>query len=73
MEFQSLNLSEDLKKALQEAGYINAMPVQERVLVEGLQGRDLYVQSQTGTGKTAAYLIIIFERLMLDPDMKRFD
>ena len=70
MEFQSLNLVEDLKKALLEAGYINAMPVQDKVVELGLDGRDLYVQSQTGTGKTAAFLIVIFHRLMTDPALK---
>jgi ATP-dependent RNA helicase RhlB len=70
MEFQSLILDECLKKALAEAGYVNTMPVQARVLEEGLDGRDLYVQSQTGTGKTAAYLIIIFQRLLTDPLLK---
>ncbi|MDR2468320.1 MAG: DEAD/DEAH box helicase [Spirochaetaceae bacterium] len=70
MEFQSLELAEELKKALFEAGYVNAMPVQEKTIELGLDGRDLYVQSQTGTGKTAAFLIIIFHRLMTDPALK---
>ncbi|MDR3301668.1 MAG: DEAD/DEAH box helicase [Spirochaetaceae bacterium] len=70
MEFQTLSLNEDLKKALAEAGYVSAMPVQAQVLESGLDGRDLYVQSQTGTGKTAAYLIIIMERLLNDPLLK---
>ncbi|MDR2510184.1 MAG: DEAD/DEAH box helicase [Spirochaetaceae bacterium] len=70
MEFQTLNIAEELKKALLEAGYINAMPVQEKVVELGLDGRDLYVQSQTGTGKTAAFLIVIFHRLMTDAALK---
>jgi ATP-dependent RNA helicase RhlB len=69
MEFKSLALPENLKKALGEAGYINAMPVQEKVIELGLDGRDLYVQSQTGTGKTAAFLIVIFHRLLTDPSL----
>jgi ATP-dependent RNA helicase RhlB len=70
MEFEQLPLNDDLKKALAEAGYIDAMPVQEKVIELGLDGRDLYVQSQTGTGKTAAYLLIVFQRLMSDPQLK---
>ncbi|MDR2864617.1 MAG: DEAD/DEAH box helicase [Spirochaetaceae bacterium] len=70
MEFQSLPLDENLKRALAEAGYLNTMPVQEQVLERGLGGQDLYVQSQTGTGKTAAYLIIVFQRLLADPLLK---
>jgi len=45
------------------------MPVQEQVLKNGLEGSDLYVQSQTGTGKTASYLLIVIERLMSDASM----
>jgi ATP-dependent RNA helicase RhlB len=43
------------------------MPVQEQVLANAFGGQDLYVQSQTGTGKTAAFLIVIFQRLLAEP------
>jgi ATP-dependent RNA helicase RhlB len=43
------------------------MPVQEQVLTNAFSGHDLYVQSQTGTGKTAAFLIVIFQRLLSEP------
>jgi ATP-dependent RNA helicase RhlB len=43
------------------------MPVQEEVLSHAFGGQDLYVQSQTGTGKTAAFLIVIFQRLLSEP------
>jgi ATP-dependent RNA helicase RhlB len=46
------------------------MPVQEQVLSSAFGGQDLYVQSQTGTGKTAAYLIVIFQRLLTEPLIK---
>jgi ATP-dependent RNA helicase RhlB len=42
------------------------MPVQEQVLSNAFNGQDLYVQSQTGTGKTAAFLIVIFQRLLTE-------
>ena len=64
MEFSELNLHPDLQKGLTEAGYITCMPVQEQVLNRAFGGQDLYVQSQTGTGKTAAFLIVIFQRLL---------
>ena len=54
----------DLERGLNEAGYITCMPVQEQVLQHAFSGQDLYVQSQTGTGKTAAFLIVIFQRLL---------
>ena len=42
------------------------MPVQEQVLKQAFSGQDLYVQSQTGTGKTAAFLVVIFQRLLTE-------
>jgi ATP-dependent RNA helicase RhlB len=46
------------------------MPVQEQVLANAFGGHDLYVQSQTGTGKTAAFLIVVFQRLLTEPMLK---
>jgi ATP-dependent RNA helicase RhlB len=67
MKFTDFTLDSDLQEGLAEAGYITCMPVQEQVLQNGLDGSDLYVQSQTGTGKTAAYLVTILQRLSSDP------
>jgi ATP-dependent RNA helicase RhlB len=64
MNFTDLNLHPDLERGLNEAGYITCMPVQEQVLEHAFGGQDLYVQSQTGTGKTAAFLVVIFQRLL---------
>jgi len=67
MKFTDFPLDGGLQEGLAEAGYITCMPVQEQVLQNGLEGADLYVQSQTGTGKTAAYLVTILQRLVSDP------
>ncbi|MDR3303473.1 MAG: DEAD/DEAH box helicase [Treponema sp.] len=67
MEFTELNLHPDLQRGIIEADYVTCTPVQEQVLVSAFGGQDLYVQSQTGTGKTAAYLIVIFQRLLNEP------
>ncbi|MDR2803436.1 MAG: DEAD/DEAH box helicase [Treponema sp.] len=67
MDFSTLTLNGDLKKGLAEAGFISAMPVQEQVIANAFSGRDLYVQSQTGTGKTLAYLMVIMQRLIAEP------
>ena len=67
MRFTELNLHPDLERGLKEAGYITCMPVQEQVLQHAFGGQDLYVQSQTGTGKTAAFLVVIFQRLLSEP------
>ncbi|MDR2897257.1 MAG: DEAD/DEAH box helicase [Spirochaetaceae bacterium] len=66
MDFNELELDENLAKGIAEAGYITCTPVQEQVLSAALGGVDLYVQSQTGTGKTAAYLTTILQRLAGD-------
>ncbi|MDR2143700.1 MAG: DEAD/DEAH box helicase [Treponema sp.] len=67
MEFSELQLHQDLLRGIADAGYVNCMPVQEQVLANAFGGQDLYVQSQTGTGKTAAFLIVIFQRLLAEP------
>jgi ATP-dependent RNA helicase RhlB len=67
MEFSTLALHSDLKRGLAEAGFVSAMPVQEQVISSAFSGHDLYVQSQTGTGKTLAYLIVIMQRLISEP------
>jgi ATP-dependent RNA helicase RhlB len=66
MEFSELNLNQDLQRGIAEAGYITCMSVQEQVLTHAFNGQDLYVQSQTGTGKTAAFLVVIFQRLLTE-------
>jgi len=66
MEFKEFNLHPDLQRGIAEAGYIACMPVQEQVLKHAFGGQDLYVQSQTGTGKTAAFLTVIFQRLLTE-------
>jgi ATP-dependent RNA helicase RhlB len=63
MEFDLLNLDNNLLKGIQEAGFKYLTPVQEAALPVTLSGKDAAVQAQTGTGKTAAFLITIFNRL----------
>ncbi|MCL2557666.1 MAG: DEAD/DEAH box helicase [Treponema sp.] len=64
MEFKDFDLHPDLQRGIAEANYVTCMDVQEQVLTHAFGGQDLYVQSQTGTGKTAAFLIVIFQRLL---------
>jgi ATP-dependent RNA helicase RhlB len=63
MQFTELNLNPRLRRAIAERGYEETTDVQARTLAETLQGRDVAVQSQTGTGKTAAFLITLFENM----------
>ena len=64
MDFSEFNLNESLVKGLEKAGYVTCTPVQEQVLNMSQDGSDLYVQSQTGTGKTAAYLVAIIQEML---------
>ncbi|MDR1030836.1 MAG: DEAD/DEAH box helicase [Treponema sp.] len=70
MEFKELNLHPDLQRGITDAEYTVCTSVQEQVLANAFGGQDLYVQSQTGTGKTAAFLIVIFQRLLNEPLLK---
>lgn len=69
MNFSEFNLSPDLMKGLEAAGYEKCTPVQEQVLTCGLSGEDLYVQSQTGTGKTASYLVLMLQQLLTKEEL----
>ncbi len=64
MKFSELPLNEKIRKGLDEAGFIYCTPVQEKTLEKTLKGTDVQVQSQTGTGKTGAFLITIFHLFM---------
>ena len=61
MKFTEFNLHENVLKGIENAGFLEAMPVQEKTILEALQGKDIGVQSQTGSGKTAAFLIPILQ------------
>jgi len=56
----------DLARGVEDAGYVSCMPVQAAVFPHAFEGEDIYAQSQTGTGKTAAFLVSIFQRIMSD-------
>lgn len=68
MNYSELNLHEKVQQGVADAGYVTCTPVQEQVLALALDGSDLYVQSQTGTGKTAAFLVTIFQELLVNPE-----
>jgi ATP-dependent RNA helicase RhlB len=70
MLFNELNLNTKLLRGITERGYTEMTPVQERTLAHTLQGRDVAVQSQTGTGKTAAFLITLYENMISEQTPK---
>ena len=73
-EFAALGLSPDIVKAISHAGYPSPTDVQARTVPIALTGRDLMVSSQTGSGKTAAFVWPALQRILdarLDPAKKR--
>ena len=67
MTFDDFDLPEQVRSGLREAAFTNPTPIQEKALPFSLKGEDVAGQAQTGTGKTAAFLITIFSRLLRTP------
>jgi ATP-dependent RNA helicase RhlB len=67
VEFAALDLPAPVLDAIREAGFVTTTPIQEAALPLALKGKDVAGQSQTGTGKTAAFLISAFTRLLREP------
>ena len=61
MKFTEFDLHENVLAGIDNAGFEEAMPVQEKTILEALAGKDIGVQSQTGSGKTAAFLVPILQ------------
>lgn len=68
MKFTDLNLDERILKGIADLGFEQPTPVQEQTFALIAEGRDIQAQSQTGTGKTAAFLISMFQLLLTHPD-----
>ncbi len=66
--FDALDLPTQLLSALNEAGFVHCTPIQEQTLPISLSGRDVAGQAQTGTGKTAAFLVTVITRLLMLSD-----
>ena len=64
MKFDTLQLNSRLLHSIRDRGYTEMTEVQEKTLAQTLEGRDVAVQSQTGTGKTAAFLITLYEMML---------
>ena len=68
--FSNLELSDSIIKGLKEAGFTNCSPIQDKSLPILLRGRDVAGQAQTGTGKTATFLLATFQHLLNDESEK---
>ena len=67
MNFNELGLVEPLLRAVREQGYETPTPIQQKAIPAVLQGRDLVATAQTGTGKTAGFVLPILQRLIQQP------
>ena len=63
MKFQELKIEKNILKALEEAGYEQPTPIQQKAIPPVLDGHDLMGCAQTGTGKTCAFSVPIIQRL----------
>ena len=64
LRFDSLNLHEKIQAGIRETGFEFCTPIQAKTLPIAIKGTDVAGQAQTGTGKTAAFLIATFQKLM---------
>lgn len=72
MKFEELDLSYDILDALDAMRFDECTPIQEQAIPVILEGRDLIAVAQTGTGKTAAYLLPVIDRLADMPEAKDY-
>ncbi len=70
MSFSSLNLAAPITKAVQLCGYTSPTPIQEQAIPTAIEGRDLIASAQTGTGKTAAFVMPALQRLSMPSVLK---
>jgi ATP-dependent RNA helicase RhlE len=64
LNFEQFNLDSRLMQGIRNAGYETATPIQEAAIPAALRGRDVIGTAQTGTGKTAAFILPILNRLL---------
>ncbi len=70
MNFETFNFYPQIRAGIAAAGYSTATPIQEKAIPALLEGRDVLGLAQTGTGKTAAFVLPILQRLMKGPRNK---
>jgi ATP-dependent RNA helicase RhlB len=67
MDFSELDIPDEVRQGIEHVGFAACTPVQEAVIPRALRGEDIAAQAQTGTGKTAAFLISLFSRMIRNP------
>jgi len=69
MSFETLGLSNNLLRAIRDTGYVNPTPIQVKAIPITLKGTDLMAVAQTGTGKTASFILPILHKLCTNKDI----
>ena len=67
MKFSAMGFAPEIIQAIEQCGYQQMTPVQEQTMVAARRGRDLWVNAQTGTGKTAAFALPILQQILDRP------
>lgn len=69
-QFSDFAISEQLKRMIAKRGFVSPMPIQDKAIPFALSGRDVIGLANTGTGKTAAFLIPIIDKILKNPTEK---
>ncbi|HFC30176.1 MAG TPA: DEAD/DEAH box helicase [Oceanospirillales bacterium] len=72
MKFTAFGFAKEIQKAIEICGYKKMTPVQRQSMAQIRKGRDLLVNAQTGTGKTAAFALPLLQRLLDKPRNNKF-
>ena len=70
MSFDTMNLAPTILKAVNLCGYTSPTPIQEQAIPQAMAGKDLIASAQTGTGKTAAFVLPALQRLTVPSTAK---
>lgn len=69
-QFSQFDLPETLLQGIKKTGFEYCTPIQAETLPVALSGRDIAGQAQTGTGKTAAFLVAVYHHLLTQPEIE---
>ena len=67
MDFETFKLNPSIAASIKAMGYVEPTPIQAQALPPVLEGKDVMGQAQTGTGKTAVFVLPILQRLLNRP------
>ena len=67
MQFSDFNFDQRLQESIEAMGYNSPTPVQQQVIPHIMEGKDIIASAQTGTGKTAAFLLPLIHKILTEP------